>query len=206
MVTLSVFEKVFANKYFNKIVLNSLQNPENPYRKLPPLLNYDNLGQPPAKTREAVDNSCKCQICKIARMNLGYQTFAAKHSNPVGAPALTPKSPPAKVLAVCTRCFQETGPGKPHPCVKAQKSTNHANIVKKTSGRSRAKVASSTLKTIALDQGVTTQGGLLQLQTGSKPIPVKLGAPKVQPKKAKFSQDDLKMMQTANNLSDQTLL
>ena len=121
-VTLSVFEKVFYKIIFeHKWLLNSLQNPENPHRKLPPLLNYDSLGQPPAKTRAAVDSSCNCQICTIARMNLGYQTFAAKHSNLVGAPALTPKSPPAKVLAVCTRCFQETGPGKPHPCVKGQK-------------------------------------------------------------------------------------
>ena len=89
---------------------------------------------------------------------------------------------------------------------QSTKSTNLANIVKKTSGRSRAKIASSTLKTIALDQGVSTQGGLLQLQTGSRPIPVQLSAPKIKPKNAKFSHDDLKMMQTANNLSDQTLL
>ena len=206
-VTLTVFEKVFSRLFKN---INSnyylFQNPENPHRKLPALLNYHNLSQPPPKTRAAGDNSCNCQICKIARMSLAYQSFAAKHTNPVGAPPLTPKSPPAKVLAVCTRCFQETWPGKPHPCVKGQKSTNLANIVKKTSGRSRAKIASSTLKTIALDQGVSTQGGLLQLQTGSRPIPVQLGAPKIKPKNAKFSHDDLKMMQTANNLSDQTLL
>ena len=62
-VTLSVFEKVFCKQIFYKIVLNSLQNPENPNRKLPPLLNYDNLGQPPAKTRAAVENICNCQIC-----------------------------------------------------------------------------------------------------------------------------------------------
>ena len=140
-------------------------------------------------------------------MNSGeHRVFAAKHKNPIGAPSINPKSPPAKTLQVCSRCFAHTGQGKPHNCVKTKKSENLANIVKNTSGRSRAKVTSSTLKTIAADQGVSTRGGIVELLTGSKTIPVQLGTPKIKPKEAKFSHENLKKLQTANNLSDKTLL
>ena len=139
-------------------------------------------------------------------MKFEYCDYVAQNSNPVGAPSTNPKSPTAKALTVCTRCFSEIGRGKPHPCVKTKKSENLAHIVKNTSGWSRAKVASSTLKTIATDQGVSTRGGIIELQTGSKPIPVQIGTPKVKPKAAKFSHENLKKLQTANNLSDQTLL
>ena len=81
-----------------------------------------------------------------------------------------------------------------------------ANIVKNTSGKSRAKVTSVTLKTIAEEQEVSTRGGVVHLQTGAKPIPVQIGTPTVKPKVPKFSHESLKKLQAANNLSDKTLL
>ena len=137
---------------------------------------------------------------------MDYPAFVAKHSNQTGAPSKNPKSPPARTLAVCTRCFTEIGKGKPHTCLKTKKSGNLANIVRNSSGKSRAKVASSTLKSIAADQGISTRGGIVELQTGSKTFQVQLGESKVKPKAAKFSHESLKKLQAANNLSDKTLL
>ena len=182
------------------------KDPETSKRKLPPLLDYTHLVPPQPKTRATTDDSCSCHICSVARMKIEYSAYVNLHSNPMGAPSINPKSPPAKALTVCTRCFTEIGRGKPHPCVKTKKSDNLAHIVKNISGRSRAKVTSSTLKTVAADQGVSTRGGIVELQTGSKPLPVQIGTPKIKPKMAKFSHENLKKLQTANNLSDQTLL
>ena len=170
------------------------------------MLNYQELGPPPPTTRATSDSPCSCKICLIARQNLTYSNFAAKHTNPIGAPPQDQKSPPAKALTVCSRCFTLIGKGVPHPCVKAQKVANLSSIVRNTSGKSRSKVAAATLKTIAADQGVSTKGGTLQLQSGKNPLPIQLGTPRIQPKKAKFSHEELKKLQTAHNLSDKTLL
>ena len=83
---------------------------------------------------------------------------------------------------------------------------NLSNIVRNTSGKSKAKVASSTLKSLAEEQGVSSRGGVIHLETGSKPIPVQVGTPKVKPRDPKFSHENLKRLQTANNLSDKTML
>ena len=81
-----------------------------------------------------------------------------------------------------------------------------SNIVRNTSRKSQATVASNTLKHIAADQSVSTRGGTVELQTGSKPIPVQIGAPKVKPKETTFSHENLKKLQAATNMSDKTLL
>ena len=150
--------------------------------------------------------SCDCTVCSLARLNLGYSEFAKLHTNPQGPSVSSTKSPPARALKVCDRCYTEIGRGKPHTCVKSQKGTNLAHIVKNNSWRSRSKVATSTLKSIADEQGVSHKGGTVHLQTGSKPLPVQIGTPKVKPKDAKFSLENLQKLQSANNLSDKTLL
>ena len=142
----------------------------------------------------------------IARKSLDYSAFAAKHTSRSGPPSTSAKSPPAKTLAVCSKCWAQIGKGKPHQCLKTTKRENLAEIVRNTSGKSRAKVTSETLKTIAEESGVSLKGGVVELQTGSKPIPVQIGTPKVKPKDNKFSHENLKKLQTANNLSDKTLL
>ena len=182
------------------------QNPHNSKHKLPPLLNYEHLAPPPVKTRTTSNESCKCTICLIAKQNLNYSAYADLHSNQVGAPPINPKSPPAKTLPVCSKCWGEIGKGIPHNCQKSTRRDNLSNIVRNTSGKSKAKVASSTLKSLAEEQGVSSRGGVIHLQTGSKPIPVQVGTPKVKPKDPKFSHENLKCLQTANNLSDKTML
>ena len=153
-----------------------------------------------------MNDSCNCQICLIARKNLGYSDFAALHSNKMGAPTTNPKSPPAKILAVCDKCWGEIGKGLYHRCQKNTKRHNISQIVKTTSRRSRSNVASATLKCIAEEEEVSTRGGMLHLKTGSKPLPIQIGTPTVKPKEAKFSHENLKKLQAANNLSDKTLL
>ena len=140
--------------------------------------------------------SCNCTVCTLARQSLGYSKYISKHTNPKGPTPATPKSPAAKALVVCTRCFTEIGRGKPHPCVKTQKGPNLAKIVKNTSGKSRSRVASATLKTLAEEQGVSTRGGTLQLKSGSKYLPVHLGNSRAKPKEAKFSHANLQKLQT----------
>ena len=175
------------------------QNPHNSKHKLPPLLNYEHLAPPPVKTRTTSTEGCKCPISLIAKQNLNYSAYADLQSNKVGAPQ-------AKTLPVCSKCWGEIGKGIPHNCQKSTKRDNLSNIVRNTSGKSKSKVASSTLKSLAEEQGVSSRGGVIQLETGSKPIPVQVGTPKVKPKDPKFSHENLKRLQTANNLSDKTML
>ena len=160
---------------------------------------------PPPITRAAVDQACKCQVCQVARTTLDYAALAAKHSNPLGAPRVSPISPPARVLPFCSKCFCQIGQGKSHVCDKNKKSANLSNIVRNTSTRSKSKITASGLKNIADEQGTSTRGGTLKLQTGSKPIPVVIGAPQIKPKQAKFSHENLKRLQAATNLSDKSM-
>ena len=129
-----------------------------------------------------------------------------KINNKSGPPPKLPQSSPAKTLAMCNKCWAEIGKGKPHQCHKPNKRENLAGIVKNSSKKSRATVATSTLKTIAEESGVSTRGGVIELQSGSKLLPVQIGTPRVKPKVAKFSHENLKKIQTAHNLSDKMLL
>ena len=81
-----------------------------------------------------------------------------------------------------------------------------SNIVRNVSRKSRANVTSNTLKTIAEEEGVSTRGGTLKLQTGSKSIQVQVGTPRTAPKEATFSHENLKRLQAASNISDRSLL
>ena len=107
---------------------------------------------------------------------------------------------------MCSRCFTLIGKGIPHPGVKAQKVANLSGIVKNTSGNSRSKVTASTLKTIAEEEGVSTRGGVLELASSSKHLPIQIGNPQVKSTHGQFSHKNLKQLQTVNNLSDKTLL
>ena len=93
----------------------------------------------------------------------------------------------------------------PMSVIKIKKSANLSNIVRNTSTRSKSKITASGLKNIAEEQGTSTRGGTVKLQTGSKPIPVVIGAPQIKPKQAKFSHENLKRLQAATNLSDKSM-
>ena len=153
---------------------------------MPPLIKFEKLGPPPPTTRASVDSCCNCHICSLARLNLNYKSYAENHSNPHGNPNYNPKSPPGKAVTICSKCFTEIGRGIPHPCVRSQKVSNISNLVKNTSEKSRSKVAASTIKTIAGDRGVSTRGGIIELPSGTKSLPVQIGNPKIRPKQPKF--------------------
>ena len=135
-------------------------------RKLPPLFKYDSLQAPPPATRAASTQSCVCPVCDIGRLkNFDYKTYWQSHSNPVGRPSESVESPPAKTLALYTKCFSEVGKGKSHECVKSSKAENLANLVRSTSHNSKAKVASATIQDIAeKDSGVSKRGALCAFQ------------------------------------------
>ena len=78
--------------------------------------------------------------------------------------------------------------------------------MRKTSTRSRSKLTAKGLKSVAEEEGVSTRGGTLNLKTGSKPLPVKIGTSKIQPKPAHFSHENMKRLQASINLSDSSLL
>ena len=134
-----------------------------------------------------------------------YTKFKKEHSNPVGAPMTKPPSPPPKTVPVCSRCLSVVGPGKKHICSKVTFQSKVAEIVKARSRKSRSKVTSSILKNVAADQGISTRGGKIELQTGSKSLPVRIGEPQVVPKQPRFTHEDLKKVQAAHNLSDKAI-
>ena len=72
-----------------------------------------------------------------------------------------------------------------------------SDIVRNVSCKSRSKVASDTLKTIADEQLASTRGGALKLQTGCKPITVQIGTDRAKPREPTFSHENLKRLQAA---------
>ena len=200
----STQDKIFA--LFLRIIIN--QNPLNPGRKLPPLFDYADLVPPPPNTRSTPNQNCLCKVCKIARKSLDYQQFASNHVNPIGMPPTnpSPKSPPPKVVPICTKCFSEVGKGKTHQCLKSTKRGNLSRIVRDTSKKSKSQITANSLKNIASDEGISTRGGTVHLKTAGKSIPVQVGQSKVKPRQPLFSHESLKRLQTANSLSDRGLM
>ena len=168
-------------------------------------MNYQDLTPLPPNTRTQADLNCKCKVCQISRLGLEYAQHASEHSNPANRPRLSPISPPARVLPLCSKCFCEIGSRKPHLCDKKTKSDNLSKLVKNTSEKTRSKVTCHSLKTVAEDQGVGARGGTVQLGSGSKLLPVVVGTTKQKPKLAKFSHENLLSLQLATNLSDKSI-
>ena len=104
-------------------------------------------------------------MCEIARKTLDYKEFATKHSNPIGAPPIHPKSPPPKVITLCSKCLSEIGQGKPHQCYKTQKRENISEFVRSSSTKTTGQVTATGLKKVADEEGVSTRGGTVALST-----------------------------------------
>ena len=113
----------------------NIQDPDHPKRKLPPTLDYQSLKPPPPNTRASEIITCHCAVCKIARMTLDYKQYTVTHSNKVGAPAVYPQSPPARVIPVCSKCLSEIHQGKAHNCDKSTKRSIIDDIVKHSSDK-----------------------------------------------------------------------
>ena len=105
-VTLCSKEKVFQTYDISLIITLKFKDPNNQRYKLPPLLDYASLAPPAPKTRNSACDRCECQICQIARKSGGeYHSFAKKQTNQSGPAPSFVKSPPAKTLAVCSKCW-----------------------------------------------------------------------------------------------------
>ena len=137
---------------------------------------------------------------------LEYNEFKKKNSNPIGKPSESTDSPPAKTLAICTRCYGQIGRGKPHDCQKLSQGVNLSNLVKNSSEKSKATVASEALHDIAQNVGASTRGGVVILPSGNNKLPVTIGTAKVATKEAKFSHEDMMRLQGSQNLSDRGLM
>ena len=187
--------------------MSFFQNPDNPGRKLPNLLDYEKLVPPLPTTRNNSLSSCSCSICAIVRMkNQEYLKYLSEHSNKVGRPSEGEISPPPKKLKICEKCFSEIAPGKSHNCLKTTKRANMINIVRNSSVKTKCNVIASELKCLAEDQGVSTKGGDIELQSGSKTLPVQIGTKKCGPKEPKFSHENLKNLGARLNLSGNAVM
>ena len=161
----------------------------------------------PPTTRSITNLKCPCTVCIVAKLSESeYGEFRKARSNPIGKPSESTDSPPAKTLALCTRCFGELGRGKAHDCQKCSQGVNLSNLVKKATDKSKATVASEALHDIAQNEGVSTRGGIVALPSGNKKLSVTIGTPKVAPKAANFTHEDLMRLQGSQNLSDRCIM
>ena len=159
-------------------------------------------------TRSSEANfECACTLCDTGRLKLqGAVSHSKEHSNPVGAPSTHPQGSKPVAVKLCSECFSEIGPGKPHQCSKTVKRDNIASLVRNTSEKSMASVAVSALKDIANQQGASNRGGRILLSSGAKLLPVVVGSRHGMPPVRLFSHQALMNMQTELNLSDSSTL
>ena len=132
--------------------------------------------------------------------------FSKNHTNPAGAPATHPPQETSLTIKVCTKCYSDIGPGKPHHCVKTVKRDNMVSLLRNNSEKSQAAVTVSSLKAIAEDQNVSTRGGFVKLTSGSKLLPVQIGTSKLKRPSKVFSHEDLMALQRELNWSDNMTL
>ena len=78
-------------------------------------------------------------------------------------------------LTVCSICLSNYGAGKNHTCSKDSRRKNLDELIRSSSGIIRGKVFAGQLKEVFAEQGVTTKGGTVELETGTKPIKATLG-------------------------------
>ena len=112
---------------------------------------------------------------------------------------------PVSTMKMCTKCFSAIGPGKEHICKKTNFNNNMKEFIQKKSPATKSKLACTILKTTASDSEMSTRGGVVELQSGSKKLPVTIGTPKDSNASHQFSHEDMKRVQTDHNLSDKTV-
>ena len=172
---------------------------------MPPLNNYEELVPLGPNTRSVAVENCSCILCGIARLKLQDDVKHKKiHSNDVGAPAKNENSP-VNTIKMCTKCFSMIGAGKPHICNKNSFNDNMGKFIQNKSPSTKSKLTCTLLKTTASDCQSSSRGGVLELKSGSKILPVKIGTPQESKLDPKFTHEDMKRVQTEHNLSDKTV-
>ena len=149
---------------------------------------------------------CPCGICDIARLNgVEFNAWHKAHSRPAG----TPPNPPVKnFIKRCGDCYAEIGPGKPHTCNKTQKRANLTGIIRHNSANTQTSVVANSLKSIAEDQGASTRGGEVSLQSGGpNKLLIKIGKGRKDKREERIiTHEDLKALQSRVGCSDKKLL
>ena len=80
---------------------------------------------------------------------------------------------------------------------------NVIKFSKQRSQKGKEKITRGLLETIAIEKGVSTKGGLIDLATSSgKTFSCQIGKPKHAPKKPRFTYKDLKRLQNKYKYSD----
>ena len=139
---------------------------------------------------------CHCGICDIARLNgAEFNKWHKDHSRPAGLPPNPPKV--KTVIKRCGDCLSEIGPGKPHTCSKTATRANLTGLVRHRSANTQSNIVANTLKTIAEDQGASTRGGEVRLQSGGpNKLLVKIGRGRNDKRKDRIiTHEDLKELQ-----------
>ena len=159
----------------------------------------------PPNTRSISVENCSCLLCGISGLKLQDNIKHEKNcSNAKGAPPKTQISP-VSTMKMCTKCFSMIGPGKEHICKKTNFNNNMREFIQKKSPATKSKLACTILKTTASECESSTRGGVLELKSGSKQLPVQIGTPKDSKASPQFSHEDMKRVQTDHNLSDKTV-
>ena len=150
---------------------------------------------------------CPCGICDIARLNgVDFIAWHKAHSRPAGLP---PKPPPVKnFIKRCGDCHAEIGPGKPHSCNKTEKRANLTGLIRYNSANTQTSVVANSLKGIAEDQGASSRGGEVSLQSGGpNKLVVKIGKGRKDKREERIiSHEDLKALQLRMGCSDKKLM
>ena len=127
------------------------------------------------------------------------------HSNPLGRPKCRSSLPKARSMIMCSSCFGVKGKGIVHKCTKSYKQINLIDITKSSSENTKGKVTSSVLKDMCKDSGVSLKGGHINLATGGKNLSIQVGKSAMSLPKPRFSHENLKRLQAANNFSDRAV-
>ena len=176
-------------------------------------MDYDSLDPPVVlhsmvtRTRleQGDKEKCSCSVCSIGRLKAGqYLHHVVTVSEHPGRPR--EKESPVKPgpQTICLVCKSAYGPGHKHVCSRATKRESLEELLRNTSEKTKQRVISSQLKEVFHDQGVSTQGGTVQLSTGGGPVLASLG--KIQQKPTpKFSNETLNKLQNKIGASDKKM-
>lgn len=80
------------------------------------------------------------------------------------------------------------------------------NLVRNTSVKTKGNVLAAELKEMACSEGQSSRGGAIEIQSGSKSLPVKIGKERCKPRAPVFSHDNMKRLGAQLNLSDNSIM
>ena len=169
------------------------------YETLNPPVGHQLTGPMTRKIQEDINGPCYCSVCHVGKLSGGlYNQHVSSTSEPVGRPRSVPVPEP---VVVCSICLSSYGPGQRHDCTSQTKRKNLEGLVRTFSDNSKERFVSSQLKEIFSNKGDSTNGGIVKLATGGRPISASLGHLKAKPL-PKFTNESLNRLQLQLGVSD----